>query len=168
MSFYLGGSRSVGHPVIPAFVSAVVASGAVVRVGCQFGADAAVVASCPPLALSVFAVAPAAHLPAHVARALSAGARVVPLAGGLGSVKSRYFLRSLRGLSRASVAVFFCPGFGSLAVAGVAVSRGLPVFAFSPVAPASPRGCVGSWVAGSLLGFSCLQWSAGVTQPALF
>jgi len=169
-SVYFGGSRSLtGHwsPLIALAVERVIASGQAVHVGCQFGADQAVIQCCPPSSLFVFAVAPSlAKCNAHVSHAWLCGANLTTSAGGYtASIKARYLLRSIAAFRGCSSAVFFAPGSGSLAVARECVRSGLPVFAFG-TQPARVPSISGQWVASSFVGFSCWQWSAP-SQPAL-
>ena len=97
--------------------------------------------------------------------------------GGPSSVplRARLFRRSCVAVRGASACVFFLASPsspGSLAVAGFAVGRGLPVFAVScapgpvPFVPDPPRGCAGVWVASSFAGLSCWAWSP--SQGSLF
>lgn len=160
-SVYFGGSRSSAHPLIPAVVSAVVSAGHSVHVGCQLGADRAVVYSCPPSSLHVFAVlSSASWVPSGAKRTLQAGGTSAP-------IHARYLLRSIAAFQGCAVAVFFNPGSGSLAVARECVRSGLQVFAFQPAAPASVPSVSGQWVASSFHGFACWQWQAPA-QLALF
>ena len=173
MSIYFGGSRSLSPASAPlvSVVSAVLASGATVSVGCSAGADQLVIravlsAGCASrlVVRAAFAASGAGawrcSAVSAVRAAAAAGASVSWLAGGALSVPlvARLMSRSIAGLSGASACVFFQPGPGSLAVAGVAAARGLPVFAFSLAAPAAPRGCAGSWSRSSFFGFACWRW----------
>ena len=180
-SIYFGGSRSLApSPPVAQVVSAVLASGQSVSVGCATGADQQVVqhfisSVCPmlrPLSFSQLRVFAAfsqsgagswsGSAVRQVQQFASMGGSVSWLAGGGLQVPivARLMSRSVAGLAGASAAVFFSPGVGSLKVAGVAVQRGIPVFAFSQSAPGSPRGCAGSWVPSSFQGFPCWQWSS--------
>ena len=162
MSVYFGGSRSLpSSPIVAAVVAAVVAAGQSVHVGCQRGADQAVVQSCVPSSLVVFAVAPLLSSCAwHVRVACGLGARVVVGAGGSGaSIPARYLLRSIAAFQGCNQAIFFSPGSGSLAVARECMRSGLPVFALGEQ-PAPIPSVSGQWVASSFMGFSCWQWSA--------
>lgn len=169
---YFGGSRhpqNINQALVSQVVRAVVNAGQSVHVGCQFGADQAVIQSCNPVSfLVVFAVAPS--LPAcawHIRVACGLGARVRVAAGGTSAPEpARYLLRSIAAFQGCSQAVFFSPGAGSLAVARECVRSGLPVFAFGSQ-PARVPSVSGQWVASSFMGFSCWQWSAP-TQPKLF
>ena len=174
-SVYFGGSRNpsnINPAQVAQVVGAVVAAGQAVHVGCQFGADQAVVNSAcflKPSALSVFLVA--AHhsqAPHHTMQAGAKGASVTFSAGGTSApMPARYLLRSIAAFQGCSQAVFFSPGAGSLAVAREALKAGLPVFAFQQAQPARVPSSAGSWVASSFMGFACWQWQAP-SQPALF
>lgn len=180
---YFGGSRhfslcSVDLPRVSAVVSAVVAAGSFVHVGCQHGADHAVIRSAcllrhphnsPSKFLRVFAVASSlAQSPSHVQWAVTQSVPVTFSAGGTSApIHARYLLRSIAAFQGCAAAVFFNPGAGSLAVARECVRSGLPVFAFQVAAPAPVPSVSGQWVASSFHGFACWQWSAP-TQPALF
>jgi hypothetical protein len=175
-----GGSRSLAPssaPLVRSVVSAWLASGGSVSVGCSAGADALVVECVPPASARVFAAfapggvgACGVSAVAAVSAFGAAGGSVSWLAGGALSLPlaARLIRRSLAALAGCSVAVFFSPGSGSLAVAGAAVARGLPVFAFCAVPPAAPRGAAGAWVVSSWCGLSCWSWSPAAVQPALF
>ena len=160
---YFGGSRhphNINPAQIAAVVAAVVASGQAVHVGCQLGADRAVVLSCPPAALHVFAVLSVAHF-------APPGAKVTRQAGGTSApMPARYLLRSIAAFQGCSQAVFFSPGAGSLAVARECVRSGLAVFAFGTL-PARVPSVSGQWQASSFMGFPCYQWQVP-TQAALF
>jgi hypothetical protein len=167
-SVYFGGSRNLPQsPLVGQVVSAVIASGASIHVGCQSGADQQVVeVAVPQSSLFVFAVAPVlSSCPWHVRVANGLGARVRVAAGGGLSVpiKARYLLRSKAAFAGCSAAVFFAPGAGSLAVAREAVKAGIPVFAFWVQAypPAPIPSTPGQWVHSSFAGFGCWQF-----QPA--
>lgn len=161
---YFGGSRhqqNINSAIIGQVVRSVFASGKSVHVGCQFGADQAVISACPPSSLLVFAVASVMSLPEHLQAARAAGVRVVTCAGGSEStpLKARYLLRSIKAFQGCSQAVFFAPGAGSLAVARECVRSGLPVLAFGSM-PARVPSVSGQWVSASFMGFQCWQWSA--------
>lgn len=189
-----GGSRSLpasSVPLVRSVVSAAWAAGAVVSVGCAVGADQAVVSSAlacaaggVPLSVSPRLWVSAVGAPsgagfwsgsavASVRAAAAAGARVSWLAGGPVSVplRARLLLRSRAALRGARCAVFFLASpssAGSLAVAGCAVSSGVPVFAFCSSVPCPPRGCAGSWVSSAFLGFPCWSWVPAGGQLPLF
>jgi hypothetical protein len=173
---YFGGSRhrqNINPSQIAQVVGAVVASGSSVHVGCQFGADQAVI-SCvslsAPSQLHAFVVASSfSQAPSHIQHIpVNLRARVTYSAGGTSApIHARYLLRSIAAFQGCQSAVFFSPGAGSLAVARECVRSGLPVFAFQVAAPASVPSVSGQWVASSFMGFACWQWSAP-TQPALF
>jgi hypothetical protein len=182
MSALFGGSRSLA-PSFSGLVASVVsawlssAPGARLAVGCAPGADAAVVSSCPPAALSLFAVAPGPSSAASwVSAAAARGASVVWSAGGSPAVpfRARLLRRSLAALAGCSCAVFFLASPaspGSLRVAAAAAARGLPVFAFCcgfSEPPALLVGCSGSWSPSSFCGFPCLAWRPAAAQPRLF
>ena len=173
-SVYFGGSRhwrKIKKSLISQVVSSVISTGQAVRVGCQFGADQAVANSATPSSLVVFAVAPIlAQAPQHVQQAAARGARVVLGAGGQSApMPARYLLRSIAAFQGCSVAVFFSPGHGSLAVAREAVSHGLQVFAFGDQ-PAPIPSQAGAWVFDFLVigsqAFPCWSWSPA--QLSLF
>jgi hypothetical protein len=169
MSIYFGGSRNLSRsPIISCVVQAVVASGQIVHVGCQSGADQQVVQACPPSHLAIFAVSPALSSCAwHIRAACGLGASVRVAAGGQSApMPARYLLRSIAAFQGCESAVFLSPGSGSLAVARECVRAGLPVFAFGET-PAPIPSVSGQWVASSFMGFCCWWWSAP-TQPALF
>jgi hypothetical protein len=166
MAIYFGGSRSLLPSIwLRQVVSAVVAAGQVIHVGCQFGADQQVVSACPASSLVVFAVESASFAPTHVYQAVIAGAQVHFQAGGSSApVKVRYLLRSLAAACGCECALFFSPGCGSLAVASRLVGQ-MPVYAFGNCPSAIPHQA-GQWVRSSFMGFSCWQWSAA--QQAMF
>jgi hypothetical protein len=178
-----GGSRSLSSSFAP-LVARVVAAlgGGGVSVGCAAGADQAVVvaALAAGLPLSVFAVGSSSgagfwsgSAPLSLLRSCPS---VVWSAGGSAAVpfRARLLRRSLAALAGCSSLVLFLASpssAGSLAVAGAAVSRGLPVFAFScgfAGAPLAPRGCAGAWVACVVAGVSAWRWSPAGAQLALF
>jgi len=185
-----GGSRSLSpssSPLVAQVVSASLAAGSGVSVGCAAGADAAVlVAACrvSPSSVQLFAVGSSSgsgfwsgSAPfGWLARAAALGARVVWSAGGPSAVpfRARLLRRSLAALAVAGSAVFFLSSPsspGSLRVASAAAGAGLPVFAFAcgfAGSPAPLAGCSGSWVPGSFCGFPCFAWAPAVAQPALF
>jgi len=192
-----GGSRSLPDrfaPFVARVVAAWVASGGFVSVGCAVGADAAVVSaflSSPlsPVALRVFCVGgpgPSGSLSGFwsgsALSVLSSLWSFFPSAlrfwaGGPVSVplRARLVRRSAAALVGASSAVFFLASPsspGSLRVAALAASRGVPVFVFPcgfSGAPAPLAGCVGRWVSASFCGFPCLAWSSSPAgQLALF
>jgi len=178
-SIYFGGSRhqqNINTGQISQVVGAVVASGQGVHVGCQFGADQAVIKSAcllprpfnaPSSFLVVFVAPSLASSPAHVQVAVTRAVPVIFSAGGQSAPEpARYLLRSIKAFQGCSQAVFFSPGAGSLAVARECVRSGLPVFAFGEQ-PARVPSVSGQWVPSSFMGFSCWHWSAP-TQPSLF
>jgi hypothetical protein len=186
-SVLLGGSRSLAaSPHVGPVVSALLAAGCELRVGCAAGADALVVSAALAAGagprLAVFAVGSSAGsgfwsgsaLPV-VRAAAAAGARVAWLAGGFLSVplRARLLRRSLAALAGCRLAVFFLAGPvspGSLRVAAAAVAAGVPAVAFCSVQPAPLAGPAGCWVPASLAGLECWVWlSASVAlQPSLF
>jgi len=170
-NIYFGGSRnpqSINPAQIAQVVGAVIAAGQAVHVGCQFGADQAVVSSCPRPSLTVFAVHCPYTISNHLQVARVEGARVVFHAGGTSApMQARYLLRSIAAFQGCAAAVFFNPGNGSLAVAREAHRAGLPVFVFSASMPAAIPSVSGHWVASSFAGFACWQWVAPV-QISLF
>jgi len=172
---YFGGSRhpqNINPSQIAQVVGAVVSAGHSVHVGCQFGADQAVI-SCvslsAPALLHAFVVAPSfSQAPKHIQQIpVNLRARVTYSAGGQSApMPARYLLRSIAAFQGCAAAIFFNPGGGSLAVAREALKASIPVFAFSSSIPAAPVGCAGQWVASSFAGFSCWQWSPA--QLSLF
>jgi hypothetical protein len=187
-SLFAGGSRSLPASAAPLVSSVLAAASAqfccCIHTGCCVGADALVLAAAAASSLArstrVFAAfgpggAGACSLSsvAGVAAARAAGARVFWWAGGSAAVplRVRLICRSKAAVSSASVALFFCPGAGSLAVAAAALAAGVPVWSIAPAAPAPIPGRSGSWVAGSFLGFSAWCWvapAAPSAQPSLF
>jgi hypothetical protein len=171
--YFGGGRHCVSSPIIGQVVAAVLARGARVSVGCAVGADALVIQSVLSqgavsslVVHSAFASSGAGSFSGSavsvVQGAASSGAAVSWLAGGSLSVPlvARLMRRSIAGLSGSSAALFFSPGVGSLKVAGVAVSRGIPVYVFGSRPAASPRGCVGQWAQVRLSGYLCWRWSS--------
>jgi hypothetical protein len=169
--------------VAAAVVAAVRASGACVSVGCSAGADALVLAAAlgagsPVRVSAVGSLAGAGFWSGSAPLALlRAAPSVAWLAGGALAVplRARLLRRSLAALAGASAAVFLAPGPGSLAVAGAAVSAGVPVFAVvaaGSAAPAAPRGAVGSWAPGAFpglvlpAGYALLAWSSSAAAAA--
>lgn len=151
---YFGGSRHLEpthpvHAVAQAVARSVIRSGVPIHVGCQRGADQAVIWASlfAPSYLFVFAVAPTlAEAPAVIERAHHAGAAVTLSAGGESApIKARYLRRSIAAFQGCSQALFFQPGPGSLAVAREAIKAGLPVFAFSTVEPEPIPHTAGTW-----------------------
>lgn len=174
-SVYFGGSRhpqNINPSQIAAVVAAVVASGQGVHVGCQYGADQAVVLYTPLAYLSVFAVAPNPEAaPDHLWQASISGAVAFSAGGTTAPMHARYLLRSIAAFQGCSEAVFFNPGSGSLAVARECVRSGLPVSAFSNTKPAPIPSTSGAWYSPFWFeGFQC--WRYGVEQkkeqPRLF
>jgi hypothetical protein len=178
-SVYFGGSRSLpSSPIVGQVVKAILSSGRSITVGCATGADQQVIQAVSPSSFSQLRVFAAfaqsgkgswsGSAVAQVQQCANMGGTVSWLAGGGLQVPivARLMLRSIAGLAGASSAVFFSPGVGSLKVAGVAVERGIPVFAFSNPMPGSPRGCAGSWVSAQLMGFPCWRWASA--QSSLF
>ena len=184
-AIHFGGSRSLqSSPLLGQVVLAILQSGQSIHAGCAIGADQqvveAVLAAGGQSFLVVFAVFSPSWLGAWsgsaigaVMSAARAGASVVWLAGGALSLPlvARLIRRSQVALAGCSASVFFLASpssRGSLAIAGHAVKVGQPVFAFCPVVPQSPRGCLGQWQPSSFLGFSCWQWQpAAVQQPLI-
>lgn len=173
MAVYFGGSRKFNqvYTRVASVVSAVVASGQSVHVGCQYGADQAVIKSALSYcfgSVHVFAVASSiATAPAHVQFAANHAVKVTFSAGGSSApIPARYLLRSIAAFQGCKSAVFFAPGAGSLAVARECVRQGLQVFAFGSL-PARVPSVSGQWVTSSFMGFQCWQWSAPI-QSSLF
>lgn len=171
---YFGGSRhpqNINPGQIAAVVAAVVAQGNAVHVGCQFGADQAVLFNLPPAGWHrVFTVHPLHAYPFnhHIPTAYRAGHHIKFQAGGFSvPMPARYLLRSIAAFQGCASAVFFSPGPGSLAVAREAVKAGLGIFAFSQTVPAPIPSTFGNWVSAEFFGFSCYSFYYP-TQPALF
>ena len=185
-----GGSRSLPPAfsgLVASVVSAVLASGASVRVGCAVGADAAVlssaVASGPPSAVSVFAFfgpggvgAWSGSAVSAVLAAAAAGAPVSWWAGGSPSsgvpFRARLAVRSRVCVSGSFAAAFFLASPsspGSLGAAAAAVRSGAFVFAFACgfSGPPVPLFGVpaGSWVPAVFFGFACWLWVPVVGSP---
>jgi hypothetical protein len=175
-SVYFGGSRSLTFSsIIPQVVSAAIAQGHSVHVGCCVGADALVLQSISSSSFSqlrVFAQFSqsgqgflhgvsnhAVHfIPASVVSWVAGGALSLP-------VHVRLIKRSIAAFQGCRQAVFFQPGSGSLAVASHAVRQGLQVFAFGSQ-PAPVPSCSGQWVSAQFMGFTCWRWSK--SQLSLF
>lgn len=162
-SIYFGGSRhqkNINYQQVRSVVHMAATLGYSAHVGCQFGADQAVISAGQSfLPVHVFVVAPKASAPAHVLNAVVAS--VTYSAGGSTAPDhARYLLRSIAAFQGCSQAVFFNPGTGSLAVARECVRSGLSVFAFQQEPPARVPSVSGQWVASSFFGFQCWQWSA--------
>lgn len=156
-SVYIGGTRSLepSHPaysVLRSFSRAVVQSGCLIHVGCQQGADQAVIWSNihTPSFLVVFAVAHTLEqTPPVLERAFHAGASLTLSAGNtsqtITNIKARFLLRSKAAFAGCGQAVFFQPGAGSLAVARECAKAKIPVFAFATVAPLPIPSTAGQW-----------------------
>lgn len=176
MSVYFGGSRSLplsssAVSFVGSVVQAVINQNQAVHVGCQFGADQAVVMVAPPSSLVVFAVAPQIAAPNHVINAHTLGAVVHYSAGGQSApMPARFLLRSIAAFQGCESAVFFNPGPGSLAVAREFAKTKGRIFAFSEQAPAPIASSRGMWCQSFFLGFQCWQWGylPEATQPHLF
>ena len=82
-------------------------------------------------------------------------------------LSARLWRRSCAVVRGAGALLLFEPGAGSLAVAGFAVGRGLPVVAFGAVPPGAPRGCEGSWESRRLV-FPCWGWVPAADQLSLW
>jgi hypothetical protein len=176
-NIYFGGSRSLpaqAQPYIERVIGASLASGHSISVGCAVGADQQVILAALRSSsfqqVRVFSAFDQAGKGAWSGSAVStaqafaqAGGSVAWLAGGPLSAPlvGRLMARSIAGLAGASAAIFFAPGIGSLKVAGVAASRGIPIFAFSKSRPALPRATAGAWGRSAFLEFPCWQF-----QPA--
>jgi len=180
ITYHFGGSRSLPFsPIIAQVVTASLAAGYSVQVGCAIGADAQVIQAClntRPDRLHVFAAFTAngeGRFPgsavATVDAACKLGALVdylpdselaIPLAG-------RLIRRSVAALFECNASAFFLAtpiSSGSLAVAGAAVRVGQPVFAFSvgfSGFPGCPHGCDGRWISTQFMGSYAWRW-----QPA--
>jgi hypothetical protein len=192
-----GGSRSLPWSKsswVTSTVAQLIASGGQVVTGCATGADAQVIsAACygrQDWPLSVFAAfgpngagSWSASNVADVQKAARSGASVSWLAGGSLAVPlvGRLMRRSQAAVRASAACVFFLASPtspGSLAVAGYAIGRGLPVFAFAlggqgfntsfsvpAFVPQDPRGQVGMWVSSSFYGLPCWRWNP--TQETL-
>lgn len=176
---YFGGSRhpqNINPAQVSQIVAAVVAAGHSVHVGCQFGADLAVLQNLPPRSCHrVFAVhaCGSAHYPFnhHISVAYRAGHHIAFCAGGQSApMPARYLLRSIAAFQGCDLAVFFSPGSGSLAVAREFAKTHKQIFSFSEQPPAPIAGSNGVWCQSFFEGFQCWQWGyyPQNTQPALF
>lgn len=162
---YFGGSRSLPlSPKVITFITKLLVTIPSVNVGCQLGADQAVIiaARTEPKFINIFAVAQELHdLPyhCHFAHLHNPYGKVFLGAGGSSvvPVKARYLRRSKSAFNGCHVAVFFKPGAGSLAVIREAIKASIPVFAFSQTKPGQIPSTSGSWVHGSFNGRRC--WS---------
>lgn len=178
MVIHFGGSRSlVQSALLRQVISAALATGASIHVGCAVGADQQVIShvlcSGQAAQLSVFAAFSRSGAGSwlssavgQVQRAERLGASVAWLAGGALAVplRARLMCRSLAALAGCSLSVFFLSpqgSAGSLAVAAQAVAQGIPVVVFCPTRPVLLAGQLGSWQHSQLFGFKCWQW-----QPA--
>ena len=177
ITYHFGGSRHLPYtPLIDQVVTASLAAGYSLHVGCAIGADAQVIQAAlikNASRLHVFAAftekgygAWTCSATAAVDAAFLYGARVsylphvdlsIPLAG-------RLIRRSITALTGCNASVFFLAtkdSYGSLAVAAEAVRRDLPVFAFCVGFwghPLPPRGCRGRWILSSFMGSSAWRW----------
>jgi len=178
LTIALAGSRHLQSPAIVApVVRAALAAGHQLRVGCCVGADALVIQA-------ALAAGGAQQLHVHgigalggvgraqwaqgwcslsavsaVRAAQGAGAHVHGWCGGSAPIPlaARLIRRSQAVIAGASALILFAPGAGSLAVAALAVTRGMPVFAFGPL-PAPVPGSAGAWAPSSLFGLPCWAW----------
>jgi hypothetical protein len=180
MRCFFGGSRSLpssAAPLVSSVVSAALASGASLSVGCCAGADQlallAVLAAGAGGSLSVFAVGSAAgagfaaSLSAPLSLLLAAqaaGASVSWLAGGSLAVplRARLVRRSRAAAAGSDLAVLFAPGRGSLAAAAPLAASGVPVFAVGGQ-PAPFPALAGGWVVSSVFGLLAWRWLPGQT-----
>lgn len=179
---YFGGSRNLpqaAYPFVFHVVSAVLAAGQAVAVGCAVGADQQVIqaalGSSSFQQVHVFAAFAPSGAGSWGGSAVSvvqafaaAGGSVSWLAGGSLAVpiSARLMARSVAGLSGASAAVFFQPGVGSLKVARAALRAGIPVLVGRAGVSAAPVLAVAP-VATTWLG--CSFWLfAPPVQAALF
>lgn len=187
-SVCFGGSRSLSSSFAPLVRSVVRSLGAAgVSVGCARGADelvlSAALADRLPLRVAAVGAADGAGFwsgsaPFSLLRsaARAPGCFVAWLAGG----DLRVPLRG-RLISRSAFALEGCSGFvvflaspdspGSLAVAALAVGRGLPVSAFCcgfDGPPASPRGCAGVWCRAVVADRAAWRWVPEGAQLPLF
>lgn len=171
-SIYLGGSRSAINitTAITPIISTIIASGARIHVGCQYGADQMVVYYTPATSLSVFAVAESLRLaPSHVQQAAHNGASVTLAAGGTSThIPARYLLRSIAAFRGCEQAAFFSPGLGSLAVMREFAKTNKPIFAFTHTQPAPIPSTAGAWLTVWFAGFQCFGWGYPSNQYKLF
>jgi len=166
-SIYFGGSRHLKKSnLMWQVVQACIEQGHYIHVGCQYGADkiaisAALMSEHGASSLVVFAVAGSWRTaPEHVRFALNCEAHVIFSAGSQSApMPARFLLRSIAAFQGCSSAVFFSPGFGSLAVARECVRSGLPVFAFVEQ-PAPIPSVGGQWVASSFQSLPCWLWQS--------
>lgn len=164
MSVYFGGSRNpqnISYSQVRAVVYMVAAHSESVHVGCQLGADQAVISAAHSFTpLHIFTVAPQSSAPAHVLASVSTGHAVGHFSAGGQSapIPARFLLRSIAAFQGCSQAVFFSPGAGSLAVARECVRSGLQVFAFQQEPPAPIPSCRGQWCITWFYGFQCWGW----------
>ena len=180
MLVVFGGSRSLSasfFPLVAQVVSASLARGFSLRVGCARGADDLVVRAVSAAdLLPRLAVFCAGAPPLSLSQSVLSSARVVPFAGGSAAVpiRARLALRSKRAVQGCSVAVFFLslPALsGSLKAASFAAAEGCQVFAFScgfSGAPAPLADQAGAWLPSSLASCPCWRWQPAAVQPALF
>lgn len=169
---YFGGSRhpqNINPAQIAAVVTAVVASGNAVHVGCQYGADQAVLQNLAPASHHrVFAVHASHQYPFnhHIPQAYRTGYQVVFCAGGTTApLSARYLLRSIAAFQGCNTAVFFNPGSGSLTVARECIKSGLQIYAFNPTQPARIPSTLGAWYSPVwFYGFQCWQWGTPASQ----
>jgi len=181
VSIHLGGSRSLKadhFPLVRDVVLGCLAAGAVIRVGCARGADAAVIRAAIkyPSHLSVFAQFTPGGQGSFsgsdvvaVSSAAQSGANVSYLAGGALSLplKARLMRRSIAALSGCKAAVFFLAkpfSPGSLAVAAAAATKNIPVYIFGcgfSGSPAALRSAPGGWRESFFSGLPCFEWFPG-------
>ena len=180
------GSRglSLAHfPLVAGVVSSVVGSGSSVSVGCCNGLDAFVLASLPFPAGSCFAAFGSGGVGSCSASAVSfvsafanSGRSVSWWAGGGSSVPIRSRLsartRAVIGSADEKAVLFFSSprSVGSVLAGRVAVSRGLPVFAFACgfsgfSLPSLGSGC---WIQSGLGGAWAGSWVWVSSQGSLF
>jgi hypothetical protein len=173
-SFALGGSRHLApSPIITEVVGAILDSGTNIHTGCCTGADQHVIATTcrrAPERLSIFTAFSPAQAGGwqysafqQVAAAASSGASISYLAGGPLSLPlaARLIRRSCASFAGCSALILFSPGAGSLAVAAIAHSAGIPCLAFSTGTPGKIPGHSGHWDAGRIVAMPCWHW-----QPA--
>ena len=184
----IGGSRNLpdhASRFVGKIVSAILADGDRVSVGCAAGADACALRAAlgiAPSRVELFCVGGESgagfwrgSAPLSLLRAAAAhGAAVTWRAGGPPEIpfRARLMCRSLAALSGSSAAVFFLASSGSpgsLAVASKAIAANIPVFVFvsnTSGTPDPPRDCAGFWRGSVFHGFRCFVWVPD--QPSLF
>lgn len=163
--YFGGGRHCTSSALINQVVTAVLARGAVISVGCAIGADQSVIHSVMSQGASSSLTIQAAFSPSGagawrgsavqvIQSASKSKAHVSWLAGGGLSVSlpARLMRRSIAGLRGSSAALFFQPGTGSFKVMGQAVTQNIPVYVFGSRPASCPHGFHGSWLQVRLCG----------------